>query len=127
MTTLGITTPVDYHEEMRFGALRHCKSFLSLNFHGHTAKVLSHENGIFYVDNKFNPSDSHGFTRLLISVAKVVAWFTLVLPLLAWMGAIIFHAFNPLVKGQPEDSAPLKQRIRQLELENGQIGQLKSD
>lgn len=96
MNQVGITTPIEYNLNFKVPLLRHCKSFLSSDFYGRSATVI-YKNDVFQCSPQLAKKELSCFKI----AAKIICWVTGILPLLAWIGAKIFHARNALIWKQP--------------------------
>ncbi len=104
MTLVSLTYPVGEHADFKCGWLRHCKTFLSPNFHGRQARVLNKDaNGVFICTPPVNNLEKVSWC---IGALKIIGWLTVFLPLLALIGALIFHACNPLQWEQQQKISP---------------------
>lgn len=98
MNILSLTTPITFTGNISpaYAYLHHCKTFLSPDFHGRKVKVIEQKvNGTLII----NPSDRvdsdlSKLSKMLLGVLKIIGWMTVILPILAYFGALIFHAYN---------------------------------
>lgn len=109
MNLIGLTTPIVCLDDAspKFGALKHCLTFLSPYFNGRKFKVIeTSTDGTLLFDKKpIVDADPDSFSNIICGVLKVIGWMTMILPFLAYLGAKIFHAnnvFQPAVPKKPE-------------------------
>ncbi len=94
MSYLKITESVVNNPDFKFKIGRHAKDFL--NFKGHKVTAVSEGDGLFTFSNLAPTKESRFFKNVL----RIAACFTLILPLLAIIGALVFHAKNTFVPAQ---------------------------
>lgn len=103
MRNLNLTTPLevtkDFQESqppIKFGFLKPCKSFLSATLGERKAYVIGRHEDALIIDQN-GPAEDITAGKVLISALKIMGWMTGVLPLIAAVGAAIFHAANKMI------------------------------
>ncbi len=98
--TPPLTLPVQINDsakgKIRCACLRHAKTFLSSNFSGKTA-VVSFIDGRFRVGTPEEDKKRGTCSKVFFGTLKVVGWLTVILPLIAYIAAKIFHSLNPMI------------------------------
>ena len=107
-----LSSPLALHPNMQLPFLLSCKSFLNFNDHIYPVTL---EDNLLVVDNNPQAINSTPIPRFIITTLKVIGWMTLVLPALAYLGALIFHSANPLISRRQIDA-----------IQSEQIGQLQA-
>ncbi len=99
MSYLKITESVVNNPDFKFKIGRLAKDFL--NFNGHKVTAVSEGDGLFTFSNVAATKEGRFFKNVL----RVAACFTLILPLLAIIGALVFHTKNTFVSAQHKINA----------------------
>lgn len=112
MCNVGLTTSLTISDaalpHVSCAPLRHCNRFLSPYFNGRSVLVISHNNGTLVTDPNPQIPNSYLAVRMFLGALKIVAWMTVILPLLAFIGALIFKANNTFL---PADHAFFKNAV----------------
>lgn len=106
MNLITLTTPITYKSDAtpELPNLRHCLTFLSPHFDGRKIKVIERtEDGALIVDKtRLLVSDASFLSKVGYGILKVIGWMTVILPLLAYIGAKIFLANNVFQEAAPK-------------------------
>ncbi len=111
--TLPLVVPPELKKHVKLAFLLPAKNILSHRFSGEHANVIDCKRGSLNV-GKIEKENRSRCYKVGCGVLKVLAWLTVIIPLIAFIAVKIFHCYNKVDNKKPEvgGAESLKAKIK---------------